>query len=762
MMVWRADRPAFTWVVALLLVAVPRLLVAQDIICDPGDTEVRHVRFVGNSTFSGALLEERIVTTPSSALYRAIHILGARRCLDPSALGDDVRRLRIFYGQHGFRAATVSMDTVRVGESALDVTFRITEGAPTLVTSVTITGLDSVVDAARVRDAMTIRPGDRFDPTVVTLVHQRMVDVLRDVGYPRAYVALDYSTQDGTIAFTVLERALATIEHVQVTVDTSGGHRQQIDDDVIRRLLGFYAGERYSARLLVDAQYNLFLTDAFQPVLVQLAPEARQPANDSSVVIDVLLGERPMHHVTAGVGWGTLDCFRTSLTMINRNFFGSARRMEATARLSKIGVGYPLDFAKSLCYKTAREDIYSDTLNYRAEINLRQPGLFGLHPRDVPSFSIYTEKRSEYLAYLRTVTVGGITTFPLDIGNDRRLSLSYQLELGRTEAQPAIYCAVFNICSDEERARVGAQQRLAVLSASAIQDRSSADGFVTRLEVRHASTAVLSDPTLQFTTFSGDLRRQRHLSNGIAVAGRISGGVVLGNRLSLNEPDAATRSVSQYVPPQERMYLGGPNSMRGFGYNLQGPAVYIVDDIAVTPATGDTAYFRARDGVGPRRAVPTGGNSLVLANLEARVRSPFLGNVLEYALFVDAGQVWNRSAVGGASVEASFSGLQVTPGIGLRVYSGSVGPFRVDIGYNPYQRRSGVAYYEAAVQANGSAPLYCVSPGNTLKVVGSTNPPRPGDAIQIQGSGICGATFAPPHRSFLNRLTFNFAIGQPF
>jgi hypothetical protein len=148
---------------------------------------------------------------------------------------------------------------------------------------------------------------------------------------------------------------------------------------------------------------------------------------------------------------------------------------------------------------------------------------------------------------------------------------------------------------------------------------------------------------------------------------------------------------------------------------------------------------------------------MVVGNVELRVPSLCFRDLLTFAFFVDAGEVWNRGSSVGAA-QARFDGIKITPGMGVRVFS-PVGPIRVDVGYNPYDRGASVAYFDAPVGEGGVAPLYCVSPGNTLKVV-------PGGAgrpfAQLSGSGTCGSSFLPEGRAGLRRLTFNFSIGQAF
>ena len=95
----------------------------------------------------------------------------------------------------------------------------------------------------------------------------------------------------------------------------------------------------------------------------------------------------------------------------------------------------------------------------------------------------------------------------------------------------------------------------------------------------------------------------------------------------------------------------------------------------------------------------------------------------------------------------------------MRVFS-PVGPVRVDVGYNPYTRDPGSAYFDSpiATAAGTASPLYCVSPGNTLLVTLG-----PTDAPATQETGDCNLSYrAPVSRNLFRQLTFNVSIGQAF
>jgi outer membrane protein insertion porin family/translocation and assembly module TamA len=165
----------------------------------------------------------------------------------------------------------------------------------------------------------------------------------------------------------------------------------------------------------------------------------------------------------------------------------------------------------------------------------------------------------------------------------------------------------------------------------------------------------------------------------------------------------------------------------------------------------DTVYFRAASGSPGERTVPTGGNALVVANLEARFRSPVLPELLQWTAFADAGEVWNRGTPG---LNLGFSSLRWTPGVGVRVRT-LIGFVRFDLAYNAYARPAGAAYFDAPIAAGGA--LLCVSPSNTLRVT------KNADGQLSQAAGSCPGTFVPPtSTAFLRRLTPSISIGQAF
>lgn len=773
---WRRAQPALGFVVAALCVA-GRAASAQDIACDPGDVEVREVSFEGNRAFPDAQLANGIVTTPSSWARRVFGFIGTRRCLDNLEVLRDPVRLALYYRRRGFTGGSVRarIDTVR--RNAVRVSFHIVEGSPVILQELAINGLDSVPRGDRVTAKLPIRVGQRFDEDAVEASRDTILRRLRDNGYPVADVLRsfekDTAKRVATLRFDVATGPRARIGTVNIAITLREGDRgdPQVSQAEVRRVLGVDPGDLYRERELEAAKRALYLSEAYRHVEVTPDTASLAPEGDSTINVNITLAETYMRSVRALGGWATLDCFRTQIDYADFGFLGGLRRLDVNARASKIGLGYPTKATgnlKGICASSAREDVYADTLNYYLGATLRQSGLFGL--RTVPSVTLYSELRSEYKVFRRYTPIGGIISLNQQL---RRLgaTYAYQLEYGRTSAEPAIFCGVLGVCDTDEQQLLKRTQRLATASVTLGRDRrddafNPTAGSSMTLELRHASQPIGSDPDLQFNKVVADAAWYWALSRNSVLVARLRGGLVFGHRIVLGV------DTTVFIPQQERLYAGGANTVRGFRQNELGPVVYIPDSLKVCAApTGDcvtptvatdTVYYLADARDHEPRTLPVGGNSVVVGNVELRVPSPFIPERLQLAFFADAGQVWTRGASG---AEQSFGRLRITPGIGVRVGS-PVGPIRMDIGYNPYPRQEGAAYFDAPVSAlGGASPLYCVSPNNGLPVTGWRPDLGPDDPQPVQSSSgrRCPTSYTPPERGGLFRkLTFHVSIGQAF
>ncbi|HEU4747460.1 MAG TPA: BamA/TamA family outer membrane protein [Gemmatimonadaceae bacterium] len=723
----------------------------QDINCDRGDLEVLRLEFEGNTAFSDAELARAIINTPSAWARRYLHLpFTVKHCLDRVELPNDRARLVIFYRRRGYPRVTVDTVVKALSPRAVELRFRINEGPPIITRSFVVRGLESVPERERIVRNLPVREGGRFDRVSLDAAADSIRERLHNNGYPRADAVNSFTVSDSLLlawdTLTVTPGPRTRIGAIRIEVKPLEGKDQQIPTRVVRRIMGLDSGRLFRESEVLDAQRALYQTEAYQHV--SIASDSTESPDDSLTTLNVLLAEAAMRAARVGVGYGTLDCFRATGEFIDYNFGRGARRLHVNARVSKIGIGRPLDGAETLC-PAATRDVFSDRLNYYLGATIRQPVFFGL--RTVPTITVYSQRVSEYNAYLRTTAIGGVASLAWRGLSRTPVNLAYSLDLGRTEAQPALFCAVFNLCQEAERVQIQQTQRLAVLSLSVTRDHSNSllsptRGSVIRLEARHSSPAIFSNENLRFNKLVGDAARYISVGGGNVLAFRLRGGTVFGRTFG---------SATGFVPPQERLYAGGPTTVRGFAQNELGSAIYIAlpngfVEVPPSPTVPVTTLSDTTEGR-TRRIVPVGGNALVVGNLELRLRSPVLRELLQWTVFTDAGEVWNRGSLGERK-------LKVTPGIQLTAFS-PVGPVRAAVGYNPYARPAGPLYYEASFREGGQ--LVCVTPGNTL--ASQVTIDADGTRTITQAAGPCPSTFNPAaDNSFRSRLTFSFAIGQAF
>ena len=722
---------------------------AQDLSCDRGDREVRSLRFLGNREFDAAALSASIATTPTS--LRGLPVIGTRRCLDPVELRRDVQRLEVLYRRRGYPDVTVDTAIRTVKPLVIEVTFRIKEGQAMRVSALAIKGAETAPEVEKSARNFPLRVGGVFDRNALDAGRDSLVRRLRNLGWPQAEALLAYTTNSdrhtADVEVSIVPGTRAKLGAIKVVTDHPT--RSGVSEATIRRTMNLRSGQWYSARAIIDAQRDLYQTDEFRRV--DLQPDSIQPPGDSIVNLTATLVQGDRYAARSGLGWATLDCFRMQGSFTDRDFVPFAERLELEARVSKVGIGAPLDGAPNLCQEQARKDPYSATLNYFGSLTLRQP--IRTRPTKVPTLTVFSSTLSEYKAYIRRTPIGGALSLTNPFQSRFPTQLAYQLELGRTEAEPAFFCAVFNACENESRTFLQRNNRLAALSYSinrtTVNDPLRPTGGTTlRLELRHASTLIGSSASQQFNKAVGDATWYFTIPNSEArVITHLRVGQVYAGGTTLNG--------TAFIPPQERLYAGGPTTVRGFRQNELGPAVYIVGDTTSVTVNGQL-FYRSKSGALAERIVPTGGNSLAVGNLELQVPSPFLRTLLQWAVFADAGRLWNRGAAATTETLAEEGPtFKVTPGAGVRIAS-PFGAIRIDLGYNAYRAQSGAAYFNAPLSATGVAPLYCVSPTNTLPVTMLNGQPT-------QAAGICPATFRPANgTSFLRRINPSIWIGQAF
>ncbi|MFQ5530349.1 MAG: BamA/TamA family outer membrane protein, partial [Gemmatimonadota bacterium] len=389
--------------------------------------------------------------------------------------------------------------------------------------------------------------------------------------------------------------------------------------------------------------------------------------SDTDTLIDLRIQVVSAPKRTVGIGFGmeTDECGQLQARLTNRNFLGQGRILRLTTRLSNL-------FADQLqgtfpCTDVSPEEVFQE-LNFRVEAAFEQPVFRG--GKNSVRATIYGEKETVPDLFVRT-SAGGELAFTHRFTPSMALTASVSPELTSFGEQSAdiYFCVNFGFCDPEDISVLAEQRWLSPLGLLWALDRtddrfSPTRGYYVAAELEHSGPVTLNSFVSLYRLPDGAVFKR--LTRSTVLAGHLRFGTI--DALSSQTFGAGT--TDEIIHPRKRFFAGGAESVRGFGANLLGPTVLVVDADADCPGLDlDTCV----DGLSARAfdQRPAGGNAVVEGSLELRAA---VGERWTLVGFVDVGQVWQSLS--------ERSNLVATPGVGVRFRS-PVGPLRLDLGYDP-------------------------------------------------------------------------------
>jgi outer membrane protein assembly factor BamA len=643
-------------------------------------------------------------------LPRALCVAGLRTYrLNLNDLAADVVRLQLYYRDNGYYGTRIVPDVQPAAPGAVAVTMSISPGDQVILRELSVEGAEEVMPEDQILRALPLREGVPFRRGDFLASADTVRNLLQQRGHAYAEILRNYSLDTiadiASVHYVAIPGPVVLVDSVRV-LGTDRLTRQTVLRQITQR-----EGGLLRVPDLPNSQRNLhqLAIVSFATVEMVPGPEVDMDADTVTASVDVRIIEASKYLLNTGVGYGSVDCFRTGARLVDRDFIGGGRTLEISGSAAKIGVGYPLDVGleNSLCRQLAN-DPFSQELTYRLAGNFVQPRLLGT--RTALTLDVHAERRAELTLFLRE-SIGSQLSVSRAVGPTSLVGVAARVERGQTETTAAVFCVLFAACTEEEIEPLRLPRWSNALLLSGSMDRTVAVGVDPRGYQAH-STIAWASPLFgsqdRYLSALAEARGYHPFRPGWLVAGRLQAGQFLTGRLGLEE---------SYIPPERRFYAGGPNTVRGFAPNALGPQAYVTDD----------PNLRRE----PLR-YPLGGTRVVVASGELNTPSPVFADYTRLAAFVDAGQVWATGLEDPVLGAGQTLGLRLTPGLGVR-FTTPVGPIRVDLGYNAYGPPRG--------------PLYLAL---------AESPGRPTGDLQFVDE------YAPRATGFLDRLQLHIAVGQAF
>ncbi len=545
---------------------------------------VKHVTLEGNKAFSDKLLQKLMATKPPS-LFKKVYYKKSR-------LNSDLANIQAFYNQQGYLdvAITDTIVTVDTVHSTVNITLDINEGPLTRVGSIEIQGNTILSDSTLGKLIKLKRGGPLLSNEVQNAVFY-MVSLYADSGYIYATITpqkqIDTTTHLAALSFKVNEGPRAAIANIDIT------GLQKTRRFVVTRELEFRKGEIINYSKLLDSQRRLYMSGLFRSVFIIPRPG---PDNDSShVIVMVRLNEKVSSAFKFSVGYGTIEKIMAGIEVSTINLAGTGEKIALRGNVDFINRGGELSFTEPWTFG----------FRLRTDLNL----LYGFEEQ--PAFHLYTTGVSLAVGRSFSRFTNGSLTARYE--NSRLASVNIVEPPGAF--RPKIRSLIADFKFDSRNDLFNATR-----------------GFYQDGNVELAGSLLGGNNSFTRTILTSKYFYPLSMGSVIATAYQV-GWIA---------PFGPTKIVSI----NERFFTGGPNSLRGFGYQRVGPL----------GANG----------------LPLGGNFMMIGNLEIR---RVIYTLVSGVVFVDVGNVWSRVK------DFKINSLRVDVGTGFRVNT-PIGLAGLDYGVN--------------------------------------------------------------------------------
>ena len=691
---------------------------------------VKKVRMRGVKSVDEDELRQSIATRGSGCRSILVSFLCAindwdavydHQYLDEQEFRKDVLRIKIFYWKRGFRETAVDTSVIPRKASKVRVTFKVTEGPPTLVERVEVMRPVTLLPDRAMRRVVQVRAGQPFDTFKLDTTLVRLRETMWQRGFADAEIVqktvVDTATRRATVVIGIESGPQSIVGEIRI----SGA--EKVSEKAIRNSLLFKTGDTFRLDEMLRSQRALYESGLFRRAALFIAPTGGRPVCevfasgmlsdagsgadsatrvDSVKRIEVCVEEGPQREARASTGFNTVDFLQVEGRFSHLNFLGGARRLDLQGALGNLfanqlngrdpfrQVGRNFDAQERSLY-------FAPTYQASATVSQR----WFLAPENTISSGVFANRRSSPGIFVDQ-GYGATETFTRQVANRANASVNYRFEITSVDAGDVYFCVNYGVCDRGTIDALKGGHRMSPLTLTGTIDRSSdpfepVTGYRMRADLEHASQFTVSD--YRYNRAFAEYSVYRRLGRTGTLASRVRGGWVRALSSTGSATGAGDAVDGEILHPRRRFYAGGSQSVRGFGENQLGPRVLTIpaatllrnpqctaDAIeACNPnffldSAGKQVDFSSNDFV-PR---PLGGNLLGEASVELRVpifRTFTKGNLLG-AVFVDAG--WLRGRMLGGGTQATGA---ITPGVGVR-YRSPVGPIRVDLGLNPSLRDS--------------------------------------------------------------------------
>ncbi len=556
---------------------------------------IKEIFFDGNKAFSGSKLKGVMETKEK---WFMSWLTGAGTYKE-EVLKNDALLLSDHYLNNGYINIKVGEPVVKLNETktALDVFIGITEGEQYRIGAIGFKG-ELLDPAADLRKKLKSEPGEIFNRSILRTDIGVLTDVYGDKGYAFATInpqtRLDNEKKNVDMTFDIEKGELVSIERINI----AGNPKTR--DKVIRREMRITESGLYSATGLKRSKQNLMNLGFFEEA--NIATAKGSASNKLNVNVDVK--EKPTGTFSIGGGYSSLDGFIGQGSVQQANFLGLGLKANLSASIGGSSQTYAL--------------------------GLTDP--YFMDSKWTLGGDIYRSER-DYTDYTRRL-VGADIKGGYPINDFIGTFLMYKYEIKDLYKPSTAYQTLHD-------ADLYGTYPLGTTTTSSIYSSITHNNTDYRMD---PSTGMIDSFSMEYAGLGGDNKYARFILDNTYFH-PLYKKLIASTKLTLGY----VRDVGQPVPIDEKFYLGGIYSLRGYKTRTVSPTS--------TGSDGTIVYL--------------GGNKEIIGNVE--LTFPLLADAgLKGVLFFDYGNSFNDK-------RTAFNTMLMSYGGGIR-WASPIGPLRLEYG----------------------------------------------------------------------------------
>ncbi len=300
--------------------------------------EVERVSFVGNRAYSDRRLR-RVLETKQANILRTF-LRGDTFIAD--RIEFDKQVIRDFYLSRGyvdFRVNSANVEFTRERD-AFFLVMNITEGQKFSFGKITTVSEIPGVDAAAYQQALKIKPGVTYSPSLIenSIARQERLGLKQGVDFLRVEPRVTRNERDLTlnVEFVLTRGPRIFVERIDIEGNTT------TLDRVIRRQFDTVEGDPFNPREIRQSAERIRALGFFATADV----EPREGSSPSQVIVDVDVEEQPTGSLSLGGSFSAADGFGIAIGLNESNFLGRGQNLGLSLSTAQDSEQYVINFSE--------------------------------------------------------------------------------------------------------------------------------------------------------------------------------------------------------------------------------------------------------------------------------------------------------------------------------------------------------------------------------------------------------------------------------